>query len=62
MQQMTLSIGRIWHNNKVIEIPPKDDSGAIYGEMSTLAPVMLNAVIPKKNELLVDQLQCGLNR
>ena len=46
---MALSIGGIWHKNDVIGIPPKDDGGAIYGEMSTLARVMLNAAKLKKS-------------
>ena len=45
---MELSIGGIWHKNDVNGSPPKCDRGAIYGEMLTLAPVMLNAVTPKE--------------
>ena len=45
---MALSIGRIWQKNEFIGILPKDDGGAIYGEMSTLAQVIMNAESPQK--------------
>ena len=59
---MALSIGRIWHKNDVIRIPPKDYGGAIYGEMSTRSTSDVECSIAEKmNPLSVDQFQWGLN-
>ena len=46
---MALSISGIWTKMTLSEsCHTKDDSGAIYGEMSTQAPVMLNEMSPQK--------------